>query len=127
MIRIIKSQANSLVFTLKEKTTISPVFYFLSLYSNQDHDTKVVSLLINTSTDTERYDEFEVIENDIEDLANGIVSLDPTTYDYSVWEGTSLDFTDKINIVETGKCLVIGDETIVTTFVDKKTEHTFNG
>lgn len=127
MIRIQKSQANNIVFTLKEKTTIAPVYYFLVLFSNQDHDEKVISLLTNNSTDTERYDEFVVTENDIEDLQNAIVSLNPTTYDYTVWESTSTDYADKVSIVETGECLVNGEATVVSTFTSDNTGHTYNG
>ena len=127
MLRIQKAQANNLVLTLKEKTTVAPVFYFLVLFSNQDHDEKVVSLLTNLSTDTERYDEFIVTENDVEDLPNAIVSLDPTSYDYTVWQSPTSDYADKISIVETGKCLVIGDETVVSTYTEKPTEYTYNG
>ena len=127
MIRIQKAQANNIVLTLQEKTTIAPVFYLLVLFSNQDHDEKVVNLVTNISTDTMRYDEFVVTENDTEDLPNGIVSLDATTYDYFVWESTSVDYADKVSIVESGKCVVIGDATVVSTYTDKKTEHTFQG
>jgi hypothetical protein len=119
MITIQKAQANNLVFTLTEKTTIAPAFYFLELFSNQNHDSKVVYLGTDISTSPERWNEFEVTENDTEDLPNSVVSLEPTTYDYFVWESTSTDFADKVSRVESGKCVVNGEATPTGTFTDK--------
>jgi len=126
MITIQKAQANNIVLTLTEKTTIAPVFYLLELVSNQNNDSKVVYLGTDISIDTSRWNEFILTEDNTDDLPNSVISLEATTYDYFAWESTSTDFADAVGIVESGKCLVNGDDIIVSTFDDKPDEYTFN-
>lgn len=127
MITIKKGIVNSVTFTLNEKTTIASPFYFLELYSNSDRNNKIVRLVNDISINKIRWNEFEIEENDTEDLENGIISLDGGTYDYFVWQSSvsTLDVDLAISIVESGKCKVIGDDVNSIIFSDKPNEHTF--
>ena len=127
MLIIQKNQANNLVMTLTEKTTIAPVYYYLEVFSNQDHNSKAVYLGVDASLFTDRFNEFTITENAAEDLANGIISLDAATYDYFAWECSSASYDDKVSIVESGKLVVEGTATVVSTFTQKPNEYTFNG
>ena len=127
MLIIQKNQANKLVMTLTEKTTLAPVYYYLEVFSNQNHNSKAVYLGVDASLFTDRFNEFTITENDIEDLANSIISLDAATYDYFAWECSSASYDDKVSIVESGKLVVNGDATVVSTFTQQPNEYTFNG
>lgn len=128
MIRITKAQANKITVTLSEKTTITPVFYYLEVKSNQDRSTsKAVYLGVDASTNFVRYNEFTITEGTPEDLDNSVISLDAGSYDYYAWECSSQDFTDKVSIVESGKLVVEGTEPTNYTVTDTPTEYTFNG
>jgi len=128
MIKIIKNQSNNVVLTLNEKTTISDANYLLELFSNQNHDSKVVRLTGDTSANIIRYNEFPVVENASEDLDNGIIELEAGTYDYFVWQSSAstLSLSAATSIVESGKCVVIGTGTTSTTFTDSNNEFTFS-
>ena len=110
-----------------EENVFYPVHYLLELYSNQDKTIKVIRLFNEMSTNTNRWNEFVVEENEVEDLENGIVSLDVSTYDYFVWQSktNSMLLEDATGIVESGKCVVIGDKIVSSSFVDDRNEYTF--
>lgn len=128
MIRITKGQANNVSVTLSEKTTITPVYYYLEVKSNQDRSTsKAVYMGVDASTNINRYNEFTITEDDVEDLDNSVISLDAGSYDYYAWECSTQSFTNKVSIVESGKLVVEGTVTPTTTFNDTPTEYTFNG
>ncbi len=124
MITIQKAQANNIVFTLYELTSISNAVYLLELHNNQDHSQKVVVLGTNLSANVSRYDEFLITEDDSEDLANAIVSLDRGDYDYFVWQSPNSDYANRVSIVESGKCKVIGEGEETFTFTQRQTEYT---
>jgi hypothetical protein len=100
------------------------VFYYLELYSNIDRNSKAVYLGSNLSTNVERYDEFQITEG-TEDLDNGVIELDSGTYDYRAWECTAQDFDTKVSIVESGKCIVPGEEPTTSTFTESRNVFTF--
>lgn len=127
MIYIERGEINDVCLTLNEKTTISPVYYLMEIYSNQNHSSKVLYLGTDNSSNPNRWNEFEVEENDIEDLANGIVSLISGTYDYYVFESTSsnIDKSGVVSLVESGKLTVPGEGLNLTTYDDPLDEYTF--
>ena len=125
MIIIQKAQTNRLSFTLFEKTTIAPAYYYLELFSNQNHDKKAVYLGADSSMNLERYNQFDIEENDVENLDNGIISLEPTTYDYFVWQCSEVDFNTKVSIVESGKAKVNGVASESNDITSKPKEYTF--
>ncbi len=128
MIYLQKATINTdCVFTLNEKTTLNPVFYIMSIFSNQNHDTKNILLSNDTSTNFNRWNQFSIEENAVEDLPNAVVSLIAGTYDYYVWQSTTDDLTliDAVSVVESGKLTVEGVISAVPEFNDPATEYTF--
>ena len=126
MINLIKNQSNTAIFTLQEKTTIVDALYYIEVYSNQNHDSKVMTLSGDSSANIARYNQFDIIENDTEDLTGGTISLIAGTYDYFVWQSASAPFDKlKSSIVESGKMNVTGTGTTSTTFTDNNNEITF--
>ena len=129
MIKITKNQTNNVVLTLNEKTTISNANYLLELFSNQNHDSKVVRLSGDTSTNLDRYNQFPIVETSTDDLDNGQISLLEGTYDYFAYEttGSTLSLSGA-SIIESGKLIVISTgSTVTTTFDDNNDEYTFEG
>lgn len=128
MIKILKNQTNNIVFTLDEKTTISNVNYLLELFSNQNHDSKVVRLTGETSANIKRYNQFPITESTTDNLNIGQINLNAGTYDYYVWQtsATTLALSSATSIIESGKCVVIGSATTEVTFTNNNNEYTFN-
>ena len=127
MLKINKNTTNSLVFTLNEKVTLENPNFLLELYSNQNHDSTVMRLSGDTSTNVIRYNEFNITETTTSDLENMVVNLDEGTYDYYVWEtsGSTLELSGATSIVESGKVVVKGSGSTQTTFENNDKEYTF--
>ena len=130
MIRITRNQSNSCIFTLNEKTTLTGATYLLKIFSNQNHDSKVIGLTGDSSSDIIRYNKFNIIEAPLasENLSGGTVYLESGSYDYFAYQatGSSLSLTaSTTTIVESGKLVVTGSATTVSTFTDEPTEYTF--
>lgn len=96
MLTISKNSINLLYVTVTEKTTLNPVYYLMSLYSNDDHTTKVVRFSGDTSTNPNRWNIFqlkEVAEVD-EDLEIGWINLmQASTYDYIIYQTSNMTGT----------------------------------
>ena len=126
MIKIIQNQSNTTIFTLTEKTSIINANYLLKVFSNQNHDYKIMRLSGDTSANLARYNQFDIVESNSENLNAGIISLIPGTYDYFVYEtsGATLSLTGA-TIVESGKMKVSGTGTTSSTFINNNNEITF--
>jgi len=61
MLRIQKNSTTSLIVTVTELTTVSPVYYLFEFEHQQSFD-KEYCILTNISTNTERYDEFSLVD-----------------------------------------------------------------
>ncbi len=105
MILINKNTSNSVVLTLNEgRTTENPVYVFLFI-DDQTQENKIFYSQ-NLSTNKDRYDLFNIIENDTEDLSNGIISLNEGFQHYLIYEN---NLSGKI--LERGKVKVLGTTT----------------
>lgn len=126
MIRITKGATNSCVFTLNEKITLSSPNLFIQIHSNQDNDDKLMWLNDDLSANTIRYNLYVIEETSSEDLNDQKISLEPTSYDYFVWQTDSatLSTTYATSIVESGKLIVTGTGSTNYTYSDKQ-EYTF--
>jgi len=116
MIKLTKASLNSnIALTLTEKVTLDPV-YFLFEFISDISNMKYYVILSDTSSYTERYNEFEMIEGS-NDPTNGRVLLgDEGFYTYNVYEqsnAANLDPTG-LTIVETGKMKLLGDNQTFT-------------
>lgn len=107
MIILIQNQANDVVVTVTEKTTVSAPHY-LFRFVNDTSKKEYTCIRSNSSGYTERYDEFliTVISPVINPLL-GEVELDgPGYYHYYIYAQTSatnLDYTQANELVEVGK------------------------
>lgn len=110
MIKLTKGTTTSnIALTLTEKVTLSPV-YFLFEFKNDTSNTKYYVISADTSTETERYNLFEITEG-VDDQVNGSVILgDSGFYTYTVYEQSSSSNLDpsELSIVETGKMKLLG-------------------
>lgn len=111
MIHIIKNTSRNISLTLNELATLTLFDVLFKFVNDTTGETKIFSAQ-DISPATERYNEFVIIENAIEDLYNGKVELSPvgywsyTIYEMAVTSPPDLDPTNAISILETGKVLV---------------------
>lgn len=129
MILLQKGAINTVVLTLTEKTSVSPVYYLFQLESEQ---TKIKTLFLasDTSSHLTRYNEFQIEETDTPDVMNGKISLIPGFYEYRVYQQTSptnLDPELSRGQVEIGKVKVIQEATINAYDEQEKTIPAYNG
>ena len=118
MLKIIRGQSNSVVFTLTEKTTLSSP-YFLIDFNNLATNEHVYAICPDTSTQTARYNLLTIIESNTQLPLTGQVKLIEGTYQYKVYEQTSssnLDPSLSTSLVETG--LLKSTTTATSSFID---------
>lgn len=113
MINIIKNTINNIFVTVTEKTTVSPANYLMSLYSNDNHSTKVIRFSGDSSTNPVRWNQFIIEEVPLasENLEEAKVNLiQGGTYDYVIYETTGTTGTSIVNLtsVESGLLRVSG-------------------
>lgn len=127
MIKIIKGQTNSCIFTLNEKITLDTPGIILDLYSNANKTNKLLWLNDDVTYNANRYNQYDIVENDIEDLDNQIVSLPIGTYDYFVWQTDSatLSTDNALNVIESGLVKVVGTSSNDYTLDDTEISYTF--
>ena len=113
MILLNRDSTNKSVFTLFEKTTLSPVYYLFE-FIDEDTNTSKLFTGVDISTNKPRYNEFviELTTNGIEDLLNSVINLQVNGYyTYKVYEQsspTNLLVANAGAIVELGKVKVDG-------------------
>lgn len=125
MIVLTKGTTNNFVCTLYELTTIQQnAGYLFEFESNQTKE-KYYTVLTDISTNISRYNEFNLIENKVEDPVNGQILLGSAGYyNYKVYEqlsSTNLDPTNivVVGVVEEGKMKLID-----TSYEPSFTQHT---
>ena len=112
MILLNRSSTNKSVFTLFEKTTLSPVYYLFE-FTDEDTNTSKLFTGVDISTNKPRYNEFVIeLTEGVEDLLNSVINLQVNGYyTYKVYEQsspTNLDPNLTGAIVELGKVKVDG-------------------
>lgn len=127
MILIKQNSTNNVVLTLYEYATIYPFDVLFEFINDQTGETKYF-----TSTDlspsTERYNQFNIIENTTENLLVGQVSLEPigywsyTIYEMPVASPPSIDPLNAISTMEVGKVFVIPNSVTETPTFDEDDE-----
>jgi len=124
-----KNTVNNCIFTLAEKTTLTPVYYLFEFINTQDD-----SILTFTCTDISvnklRYNEFEIEETSNEDRLTGKITLDLLgSYKYNIYEqssSTNLLVANSGSLIETGRIDVKGTEQTDETFEETRTIAVFN-
>ena len=109
MLKFNKASANTVVVTLKEKTTLSPVYYLWEFKSKQSN-AKRYCIATDISQYKDRYNEFIITETTNPTPTNGQISLgEGGEWDYTVYEQSSNSNLNPagLTIVETGLAKVI--------------------
>lgn len=128
MINILKDTTNILYLTLTEKCNLTSPSYLMNIHSKNTLQDKVVRFTGDTSLNTARFNKLILIEDSVEDLNNGKISLTVGNYDYQVYETSTTTGTTltNLNVVEIGQMTVSGSSnTTVTKFTNNKTITTF--
>ncbi len=125
MITINRDAINIVVLTLSEKTTIEDATYLFTFTNDQSNKVKSF-IAIDISPNPIRYNRFDIIEDNTEDLENGVVKLDQLdSWSYTIREqasATNLVVANSGNIVEEGIVIVLDSSTEIPTFRDETTE-----
>lgn len=127
---ITRSSVNTLVFTLKEKTTLATPYYLFELTSRLS-GTKYYFTKADSSNYVDTYNEFLIEETATEDLTDGKIYLpDVGEYYYKIYEqvsATNLDPTSTTSIVEEGIIRVTSTTTAISTYQSSETITVYNG
>ena len=112
MILLNRDSTNKSVFTLFEKTTLSPAYYLFE-FIDEDTNTSKLFTGVDVSTNKPRYNEFVIeLTEGVEDLLNSVINLQVNGYyTYKVYEQsspTNLLVANAGAIVELGKVKVDG-------------------
>lgn len=119
MIYIEKDTTNTIVLTLNEKALLASPYYLFVFENEYDTATAPIELyMANTSTATDRYDLFTLVEG----TGTGAdVELTKGQYTYTVYEsvGVPATVTDTTgDIVEFGRMVVSSDTVVFNTIYD---------
>ena len=124
-----KNTVNTCVFSLAEKTTLTPVYYLFEFTNSQD-DTILTFTATDISINKLRYNEFEIEETASEDRLTGKITLDLLgSYTYSIYEqssATNLVVANAGGLVEIGRIDVKGTVAEDETFTETRTIAVFN-
>jgi len=125
VIVLTKDTTNNFVCTLYELTTIQQNAGYLFEFISDQTKEKKTTVLTDISTNISRYNEFNLIENRVENPVNGQINLGSAGYfTYKVYEqlsSTNLDPTNElvvVGVVEEGKMKLID-----TSYEPSYTEH----
>jgi hypothetical protein len=131
MITINKGEINKVVLTLSERTTIVDATYLFTFINDQSDVIKSF-IAEDISLNKIRYNQFAIEENAVEDLVNGVVSLEQEgSWTYAIREQastTNLVVANSGAIVEIGIVKVFDSSAAIPTFTQQTTEiKVFNG
>jgi hypothetical protein len=134
MLLIYRGQTNNIYVTLTEKMVNSEANYVLMECFNKETNIKSYAALglmsaANLSLYPERYDLFEVIENDNPLPITNEITLQPGDYVYKFYETTGLvnEPANEDNVLEEGSLTVIGTASVNTEYTTSTTNTVYNG
>lgn len=126
MIKITQTSVNEIIVTLTEKVTLATP-YFLFKFENQQTKQLFYCIAADTSSYTDRYNEFSIQEKTNPALTNGEIRLaNEGFYNYTIYEqvsSTNLDPANATGIVEKGICKVIGSARTKYSHTPAQTEY----
>ena len=100
MIKLIQNTSNTVVLTLREVTTLAVPYYVFNFVSDDTNISKVFTG-VDISTNVNRYNEFVIELNSVEDLENSIIDLPlKGFYKYEIYSTAVLNDLDLNNITE---------------------------
>ena len=125
-----KNTVNTCIFSLSEKTTLTPVYYLFEFTCVQDGSITLF-LATDISTNKPSYNEFLIEETTSVDLLNSKINLPLIgSYTYKVYEqssSTNLVVANSGSEVDNGKIDLIEDPDVTPSFTDNRTIKVFNG
>jgi hypothetical protein len=125
VIIINKNSTNTVVLTLSEKTTLTNAVYLFEVINDQSGEVKCF-IAEDISNNKLRFNEFNFIENETEDLLNGTFELGLSGfYAYNVYEQTSSTNLDPLlatNKIEIGKLNLVDNISEITQYSGNQTE-----
>lgn len=126
MILINRNTANTVILTLSEKTTLTPVYYLFEVINDTTNNVKCF-IADDVSVNKLRYNEFLINESATEDLLNGTVSLVQSGYyKYNIYEqssSTNLDPALATNKIDKGKLRVAATEQTIDVYSGNQTNY----
>ena len=126
MININQGQANTVVLTLSEKTTLSTPYYLFKFENAQATSIQKLFNATDTFCDTTRCSKFTITEDATEDLDNGTVELAYAgQWFYTIYEVSTATEKNPDNAtatLETGYVTVFDTETAITAYEPTITE-----
>lgn len=124
-----KNTVNTCVFSLSERTTLTPVYYLFEFINSQDDTIKTFTCTDN-SINKLRYNEFTIEETASENTLIGKITLDLAgSYLYNIYEqasSTNLDTALTGALVENGRIDLKTAEVVTETFESTRTIKVFN-
>lgn len=131
MIKITKGQANTVVLTLTEKSTLTNPDY-LFVFKNDQTELEYIFIAADTSLYPERYNQFRITEtSSTPDPLDGEVELPVLKfYTYTVYEqnsATNLDPLLATGVVEVGKVEVFDTASTDSTYTPTTTTNYIYG
>lgn len=128
MIRITKGQANTVILTLTERSTLSNPTY-LFVFNNDETKGGVAFIATDISLHTDRYNQFTITEKvSGANPLNGECTLSPDGHwTYAIYEQEStinLNPDNATGVVETGKVKVVGTAASYTKYDDQPKTYT---
>ena len=109
MILIEKQATNTVIVTLKEKQTISPAAFVFKFKHDQSGEEKIFAAQ-DLSLFTDRYNQFQIVEDETEDFYAATVELQLGYHHYWVYQVTPSSppsITPSDVVLEVGKVLVV--------------------
>jgi len=113
MINIQQNISNTVILTLTEKSSLLNPFYLFRMRYSSELDNEKYFTAADLSSYKSRYNQFNIIENSIEDLTGGTVALKSGMWDYFIYEQINpfnLDLSGTTGLVEVGKVIVEGED-----------------
>ena len=90
MIKLVQNTSNNVALTLKEQATLGTPYYVFSFVKDDSGIAKVFTGS-DISVNPNRFNQFVIELNSVEDLNNSIIDLDKGFYTYKVYE-TEIEF-----------------------------------
>lgn len=125
MIYLQKSTANTVTFTLTEKTTLSPFDYIVEFINQQTEVKSYIVLGTDLSSYTNRVNKFTITEKTSPNNSNAEVNLTKGTYEYKVYEVSDASSVSPLsNVVNVGNVIEYG---MCTVYTSASTDTVYSG
>jgi hypothetical protein len=113
MIYLQKATANTVIFTLTEKTTLSPFDYIVEFINQETEVKSYIVLGTELSSYTNRFNKFTITEKTSPNNQNAEVNLTEGVYEYKVYEVSDASAVSPLSsvtsvgtVIEYGMCTV---------------------